>query len=147
MTHQHLSADDLIAALFEAARKEDWDKVEELMPQLANVDPEDTAEKLLTHVGDPDPNIRDMVASALEVLSITPPKLREEIVLTMVTMATTDEHIFAAGRGATVLIRYQDDEQLGPQAKAALDHFKIRVQQNGWGKDIKENIPQLKDWF
>src|SRR5579859_5087420 len=121
MSPEKVSLSTLLPLLFDAAKREDWETVDsELLPQLSVVDSNQAAQELLNHVSDTDPNIRDVVASALEPLTITDPQIKEKTVLEMIGMTTTDTAVFPAGRAATVLLKYQEDENLGPKVQQAL---------------------------
>jgi len=148
MTPEKITPEALIVALLDAARKEDWETVNNtLIPQLTLVDSDKTAEQLLRHVSDKDGNIRDVVASSLAPLIIKSSILRESVFHALAEMATKDDYVFAAGRGAAALVYYLDDNTLGVQARKALDIFHDRVQGKGWGQDIKDNIPQLTNYM
>src|SRR5579872_5241443 len=98
-SNEHQSIDTLLPALFDAATNEDWDNVDyKLIPQLKNLDQNLAARALLKRASDDNPNIRDLVATGLEVLSITDQATKEAVIVAMVHMATTDNEVIPAGR-------------------------------------------------
>jgi len=147
-SNEHQSIDTLLPALFDAATNEDWDNVDyKLIPQLKNLDQNLAARALLKRASDDNPNIRDLVATGLEVLSITDQATKEAVIVAMVHMATTDNEVIPAGRGAAFLITNQQDEIYGAQMVEALERFKQRARLNGWVDEFTDNIPKLQNTF
>ena len=136
--------EQLVLSLIDAAKKEDWEKVDkQLIPQLAQVDGNQMAQNLFGHVNDEDPNVRDVIATGLAAFEISDNGIRKEAIDKMVVMATEDEERFPAGRAATFLLKYRQDRNFKSQVENALDVFKIRARQSGWTQDFRESIPQL----
>jgi len=136
-----------IDSLIKAAQDEEWDEIDEdLIPELWGSGSHDVAAaELLLHVGDKDPNIRDVVATALSALQFTDTDLVKEAVDSMFIMATSDPEKFPAGRAAVFLLLHQQDVDYREKIETALEQFKRLVVDEGWSDELVDNIPQLKN--
>lgn len=144
MDKEMMPTGQLIRALLEAARRKDWGTIDDdLVPQLDKVDGNQAAGSLLGHVQDDDPNIRDVVATALCPLKVSNEEIKEKVLEAMVDMAIKDPEKYPAGRAAMVLHKYREEEEHEHQIADALDIFRRRVQEEGWTQDLKENIPEI----
>lgn len=113
----------------------DWDKINSLIIDLSQQpDPEKVAREALPLAGDPDSKVRDTVASIIAELAIAPGDLLSQIISKMSEMVSSDPDIFASGRAATVLLRFQPNSP-------SLTIFKQRVLDNNWKTELLANIP------
>ncbi len=140
--------DKFILPLLDAARQEDWKKIdEELIPQLVEMDGDQVSVALLKHVLDEDPNIRDVVASTLSGITITSELVKGKTIEAMVDMTDADPGKFPAGRAAVFLLQNQNDEKAGPLIKQTLGIFKHRASIENWTKELHREIPELRDFL
>lgn len=132
----------LVTALVEAARREDWKTVDEqLVPQLKMVNGNKMAKAMLPYAADENPNVRDVVATALAPLDISAVTTRASVISEMKKMAVGDPERFPAGRAAVVLLKYRGDEG----AEEAIARFTQRAYDCEWATELIENIPKLKE--
>jgi len=146
MTKETPSINQFITVLIEAAKENDWEKVDnELMPQLEGFDGNQMARGLLRHVKDENPDVRDVVATALSPLEISDEETKKETIEAMINMASTDKERFPAGRAAVFLLRHKQDEGYAEEIEAALASFKTTAERKRWVQDFRENIPELEE--
>lgn len=144
MTEMVSVFDDLITA----ARAGDWGRVDsELVPKLRNVDNNDMAARLLGRINDPNPDIRDVIATSLTVLDITDRAVFEKVVETMIGMAIKDEEKFPAGRAAMFLWSHRDDQILREKVQKGINQFKRREEIAPWKNELVKNIPGISELF
>lgn len=145
MDIEKLGPDQIVEALLDAARSENWGIIDnKLVPQLSVIDGDYIATRLLGHVGDEDNNIRDVVATGLTALNIADEETLTQATQEMIKMATTDSRLYAAGRAATFLLKRKEVHE---GAEKALETFKQRATQKGWQADLMKSIPALADFF
>lgn len=105
-----LTSGQLIEALFAAAKAEKWDEVDqELVPQLAALNGNELARLLLNRVDDADFKIRDVVATAMNQITITDKELQRTTVLAMCNMSINDGGCYPAGRAVAFCVGHEQD--------------------------------------
>lgn len=145
MTGEIVGSSQLIQALLEAAKKEEWETVDKkLILQLGEVDNNTTAKELLGYVSDENPNIRDVVATSFAHLRGLNPEIESRIIESMFEMAKEDKEKYPAGRAAVYLLSLKERPGLEDRVSQSLEEFKGKAGVNGWTSDLKEAIPELK---
>jgi len=145
MAGEIMEQSQLIQALLEAAKKEQWEVVDEkLIPQLGEVDNNVAAKELLEYVSDKNPNIRDVVASSFANLRGLNPEIESGIIEAMFKMAKEDEERYPAGRAMVYLLSLKERPGLEDRVSRSLEEFKGKADINDWTNDLKEAIPELK---
>ncbi len=148
MERENPNMNNFVSDLLKAAQEENWDKIDEkLVPQLKNFDGNQIAKELLGHARDENPNIRDVVATALSPLKISNEQIRYQAVETMIEMATKDKEKFPAGRAAVFLLGYKQDGNFKEKVEEALNSFKEKAENEGWKSELLENITSLREVF
>jgi HEAT repeat protein len=148
MTGEIVESSQLIQALLEAAKKEDWERVDEkLIPQLGKIDSNVAAKELLGYVSDENPNIRDVVATSFAYLRGLNPEIESRVIEAMFEMAKEDKERYSAGRAAAYLLSLEKRPGLEDRVSRALEEFKGKANSCGWTSDLKEAIPALSDFL
>lgn len=147
----------LVTDLTAAAEKKSWDTVDKtLIPRLekmlgvGKLDNNQVGKALLLLMDDPNPDIRDVAATACQVLNISDPKLQARVISKAQEITLFDEGEsgkFAMGRAAAILLKYHHDPEFGPEIARTLSEFMALVQVKGWTDTLTENIPSLEDLF
>jgi hypothetical protein len=148
MKYEKLSVpfETMVDELFQAAKNEEWEEIDKtLIPDLSrHSDPNGIAGELLMNVRDTDPNIRDAVATGLSAVEFNDEALIDEAVDAMILMAASDSEEFPAGRAAAFLLLHRSDETYKVKIEIALAQFKRLAVDEGWSRELIENIPQLQ---
>ena len=136
----------ILNELITAAQVGDWDKVDnKLVPKLKEVDGNSMALKLLEKVNDPNPDIRDVVASSLAALEIKDPEISYRVIREMIKMADNDQEKFPSGRAVLFLLSQRDDEVLANEVREGIEKFKTRPEISEWKNELVENIPGIEE--
>lgn len=139
------SQNTFLQALFNAAKEEDWDRVDkELIPQLSKMDGDVIAIELLRHTDDQNPNVRDVVASALTGLEISNRTVKNKTIESMMAMTSKDPLIFPSGRAAVFLLHHKKDEVMRSRIEQTLGIFRQRADVEGWTQELCKEIPELR---
>lgn len=139
---------EIVNELLHAAQDREWDRVDqELIPQLRDVDGNRAAEILLERTKDLNPDIRDVVASALTPLQITDREIYEKAIGEMVEMAVNDKEKFPAGRAAMFLWSHRNDEIFGDKIQDGINKFRNREEIAKWKNELVKNIPGINELF
>ncbi len=134
--------DELIAT----AEAGDWEKFNtELVKKLEAVDGNEMAVKLLERVNDPNPEIRDLVASSLVALNISNRGVFSRAVRKMINQADNDKERFPAGRAAMFLSAHRDSKTLSGDIQEGIEKFTRRPEIPEWKKDLIEYIPGIDE--
>jgi hypothetical protein len=142
MTEISLVFDELITT----AEAGDWEKFNtELVKKLETVDGNEMAVKLLERVNDPNPDIRDVVASSLVALNINDQGVLSRAIREMVNQADNDKERFPAGRAAMFLLVNRDNKDLGSDIQGGIEKFTGRPEIPEWRNDLIENIPGIDE--
>ncbi|PIZ50089.1 hypothetical protein COY29_00510 [Candidatus Woesebacteria bacterium CG_4_10_14_0_2_um_filter_39_14] len=145
MTGEVVESSQLIQALLEAAKKEQWETVDEkLIPQLGEVNSDTAAKELLGYVSDENPNIRDVVATSFAHLRGLNPEIESGVIEAMFKMAKKDKERYPAGRAAAYLLSLEKRPGLEDRVSHALEEFKRKAIQCNWTDDLKGAIPALE---
>jgi hypothetical protein len=131
----------IINASREARTDQDWEKIDQQISALADVDPNQAAQVALAFVTDQDSRVRDTTASILTFLPIDDPQVMATSVNHMINMAKSDRDVFASGRAATFLLKHQENDEYKLSISQALYDFKSRAVINNWNQDLIQNIP------
>ena len=140
-----LKPNQLIPILIEASKKEDWERIDNvLVPQLIQVNGNQMAKELLEYVEDKNPNVRDVVATSLSALTISDKEIQTKTIEAMAKMAASDNEVFPAGRAAVFLIKHQQERD---DITKVLNDFKEKAADLKWQKELEENIPELEGFW
>ncbi len=143
-----MESSQLIQALLEAAKKEQWERIDgELIRQLEEVDNNAAAKELLGYVNDENPNIRDVVASSFANLRGLNPEIESGVIEAMFKMAKEDEERYPAGRAAFYLLSLKERPGVENRVFQTLEEFKKKAKLQGWTSDLKEAIPALSNFL
>ena len=146
MTGEVVESSQLIQTLLEAAKKEQWETVDEkLIPQLGGVNSDTAAKELLGYVSDENPNIRDVVATSFVHLKGLSPEVESMVIESMFEMAKEDKEKYSAGRAAVYLLSLKERPGLKDRVSQSLEEFKGKAIRCKWTNDLKEAIPTLKN--
>lgn len=147
----------LVTDLTAAAEKKNWDGVDKvLIPRLekmlgvGKLNNNQVVKALLLIMDDPNPDIRDVAATACLVVDISDHKLQAVVISKaeeMTLLDDGDEGKFAMGRAAAILWKYRQNPESGPEIVRVLGEFMARVQSRGWVDELRENIPSLEGLF
>jgi hypothetical protein len=116
-----------------------------LVKELERVDGNEMTVKLLERVNDPNPDIRDVVASSLVALNINNPDIFSRAVREMISIADNDVERFPAGRAVMFLLANKDYEVLGEGICGGIEKFEGRPEIKEWRKDLLDNIPGIEE--
>lgn len=124
----------------------EWAQIGEEINSLVNLPDQNlAATEILKFVDDPNSDVRDAVASSLEVLDISDPGILKSSIDKMIAQATKPgEQIYTAGRASTFLIKHQNQSEAIPNA---LNIFKQTHNSSDIKQDLIDNIPQLTELF
>lgn len=135
---------EIIALSTKADNDQDWEKIDQQIQQLSEVDQNEAALIALKYASHANPQVRDTCASILEFLNISNSSLLKIINSQMIFQAIDDSDIFASGRAATFLLKHQENPDLKAEIEPALEKFFKRAIANNWQEELTANIPNEK---
>jgi len=119
---------ELIAAVKEAAGKQDWDAVDKLAPLAAGMSGDTLVSLALEATWDKNDDVRDAAMTLWSFANPTPFGRNIHFVRAYSVMLR-DPHESAAIWAAVTVARYLDSNDLGSMAKTGLAEFKERIEQ------------------
>jgi hypothetical protein len=124
-----------------AENEHDWEKIDQKIQSLNDLDPNSAGKFVLNFATDQDPRVRDTTATILEYLDLNDPDFLTQATEKMILQAAQDEDIFASGRAATFLLKHSSSSLLAEKIQPAINIFSSRVRANNWRDELLENIP------